>query len=176
VRGRAICERRAIPELSPCWSHSNGARRPAGRRGSASTSLAPPQRSSGAEIAATFVAERLARNPELRQYLEGNWLHRAEPIARFDASVLGGVIPPKARATRLGQALSIEYELELVEKQILDCMEGRVSASALFRLCCEFDVQEATLLEAIRSLLRKRLVSIDVPPGEPAAELARTDR
>ena len=136
----------------------------------------PPQRSAGAEIAATFVAERLARNPELRQYLEGSWLHRADPIARFDASVLGGVIPPKARATRLGQALSIEYELELVEKQILDCMEGQVAASALFRLCCEFDVQEAALLEAIRSLLRKRLVSIDVPSGEPAAEPAQTDR
>lgn len=41
VRGRVIFERKAISESSPCWSHSNGALRPAARRGSAPTSLAP---------------------------------------------------------------------------------------------------------------------------------------
>jgi len=123
----------------------------------------PPRRSAGAEIEATFLAERLARNPRLRQHLEGSWLRRADPIARFDASVLGGAIPPKGKATRLGQALSIEHELELLERQILDRMEGRMGAPELLRLCSKLDAQEAPVLDAIRSLLRKRLVSIEIP-------------
>jgi SAM-dependent methyltransferase len=125
----------------------------------------PPQRSAGAEIEDTFLAERLAWNPELRRHLEGSWLRRAGPMARFDASVLGGAVPPTARATRLGQALSIEYELGRVEQQVLARLEGRVAASELLRHCCEFDAPEASVLEAIRSLLRRRLASIDVPPG-----------
>lgn len=144
------------PACGPPWERTDESR--------------PPQRSAGAEIEATFLAERLARNPDLRQCLEGSWLRRADPIARLDASVLGGAIPPKVRATRLGQALSIEHELELVERQVLARMEGRVAASELLRLCREFDAPEASVLEAIRSLLRRRLASIDVRPGEPAAE------
>lgn len=134
----------------------------------------PPQGSAGAEIEAAFLAERLARNPELRQHLEGSWLRRAGPIALFDASLLGGATPPKARATRLGQALSIEHELEPLERQVLARMEGGAAASELLRLCREFDVQEASVFEAIRSLLRRRLALIDVPPREPATEAPST--
>ncbi len=126
----------------------------------------PPKRAAGAEIEATFLAERLARNPELSQYLEGRSLRRAGPIARFDATVLGDAIPPKARATRLGQALSIEHELEPTERQVLDRMEGRVKASELFQLCRELDAPEASILEAIRSLLRRRLAEIDISPND----------
>jgi hypothetical protein len=132
----------------------------------------PPQRSAGGEIEAAFIAERLARDPELRQHLEGKWLHRADPIALFDASVLGGSIPPKSKATRLGQALSIEHELELVERHVLARMEGRVTVSDLLRLCGEFDAQEAVVIEAIRSLLRRRLASTEVSLGEPTEEPA----
>jgi SAM-dependent methyltransferase len=131
----------------------------------------PPQRPAGREIEATFIAERLARNPELRQYLEGKWLRRAGPIAQFDASVLGGSIPPKTKATLLGQALSIEHELDLVERHVLAGMEGRVAVSDLLRLGREFGAQEADVLEAIRSLLRRCLASIEVPPG-PLAVIA----
>lgn len=69
------------PACGPPWERTDESR--------------PPQRSAGAEIEATFLAERLARNPELRQYLEGSWLRRADPIARLDASVLGGAVPPR---------------------------------------------------------------------------------
>jgi SAM-dependent methyltransferase len=142
------------PACSPAWERIDESR--------------PPRGSAGAEIEATFVAERLARNPALRQCLERSWLRRADPIARLDASVLGGgAIPPKAKATRLGQALSIEYELEPVERQILDRMEGPVAALELLRLCHKFDAPEASILEAIRSLLRRRLASLDVPPIGP---------
>jgi SAM-dependent methyltransferase len=123
----------------------------------------PPQLSAGAEIEATFLAERLARTPDLRRHLEGSWLRRAGPIALLDASVLGGAIAPNATATRLGQALAIEHELEPVERRLLAAMEGRVAASELLRLSREFDAPEPAVLEAIRSLLRKRLAMIDVP-------------
>jgi SAM-dependent methyltransferase len=129
----------------------------------------PPQRSAGGEIEATFLAEGLARNPELRRHLEGRRLRRCSPIARLDASVLGGAIPPKSKAGRLGQALAIEHELEPVERQILDRMEGSAAASELLRPGGAFDAPEASVLEAIRSLLRKRLVSVEAPPGEPAS-------
>ncbi|MGD1090883.1 MAG: methyltransferase [Bryobacteraceae bacterium] len=122
----------------------------------------PPKRSAGAEIEDTFQAERLARNPELRQCLEGTWLRRAGPIARLDASVLGGgAILPKARATRLGEGLSIEHEVGRVEQQILDRLEGSIAGSELLRMGHEFDASEACVFEAIRSLLRKRLVLIE---------------
>jgi len=126
------------------------------------------QRSAGAEIGAAFVAERLARHPDLGQHLERIWLRRADPIARFDASVLGGTVPRKSTATRLGQALSIEHELQPVEQQLLALMEGRVAASEFLR-SHDLDLPEASVLEAIRSLLRRRLVLIDAPPGELAA-------
>ncbi|MGO9893450.1 MAG: methyltransferase [Bryobacteraceae bacterium] len=123
----------------------------------------PPWRSAGAEIEAAFLAERLARTPDLHRHLEGSWLRRAGPVALLEASVLGGAIAPKARATRLGQALEIEHELEPLERQLLAAMERRVAASELLRLCREFDAPEPAVLEAIRSLLRKRLASIDIP-------------
>ena len=122
-----------------------------------------PQRSAGAEIESIFHAERLARIPELREYLEGCRLHRADPIARFDASMLGGPAEVQSRATRLGQALAIEHELDAVERRLLARMEGSVAASDLLRHEPEFDAPEGSILEAIRSLVRKRLALIDVP-------------
>jgi hypothetical protein len=116
----------------------------------------PPQRAAGGEIEAAFLAERLARDPDLRQRIEGNWLRRADPIALFDATMLGGNVPPKARATRLGQALAIEHELDPAERQLLGCMEGRVAAAQLLRLGADLEVPDA-----IRSLIRKRLASIE---------------
>ncbi len=101
--------------------------------------------------------------------LEGRRLRRCGPIARLDASVLGVSIPPKSKATWLGQALAIEHELEPVERQVLDGMEGTVAASELLRPGGAFDAPEVSVLETIRSLLRKRLVSVEAPPAEPAS-------
>jgi len=93
----------------------------------------------GAEIEATFLAERLARNPELLQCLEGSWLRRTGRIARLDASVPGGgAVLPKSRATLPGGGLSIEHDLGPVEQQILDRMEGRVAGSELLHMGREF--------------------------------------
>ncbi len=130
----------------------------------------PPQLSAGAEIEATFLAERLARAPDLRRRLEGSWLLRAGPIALLDASVLGGAVAPNETATRLGQALAIEHELEPLERRLLASMESRIAASDLLRIGREFDAPEPAVLEAIRSLLRKRLVMIEVPAKNPVDE------
>jgi SAM-dependent methyltransferase len=124
----------------------------------------PPQRCAGNEIEATFRAEGLARNPDLFRQLEGRRLRRSGPIARLDARVLGGDIPPKARATRLGQALEIEHELDDVEQQVLDGLDGSVPASEWLRPDRGREAQEAPL-EAIRSLLRKRLISVEAGTG-----------
>ena len=113
----------------------------------------PPQRSAGAEIEAAFHAERLARNPDLRGYLDGKWLRRPGPIARFDASVLGGAIPPQGQShQRLGQALSIEHEGWTRSRTADSEWHGgaRVAASELLRQDGEFDS-----LDAIRSLLEE---------------------
>jgi SAM-dependent methyltransferase len=123
----------------------------------------PPQRSAGAEIEATFLAERLSRSPELSRQLEGGRLRRVGPIALLEASVLGGDIPPKTKATPLGQALSIEHDLEPLERQILARIEGRAAVADLLRLCAESGAQNVAVLEAIRSLLRKGLASMDLP-------------
>ena len=121
-----------------------------------------PKRSAGVEIEETFVAERLARQPILRGLLEGKRLRRSDPIARFDSAVLGTQgIPTKSRASRLGRALTIEYDLDTVEHQLLDGMNGHIEATELFSLCRESHVDEALALDAIRSLLRKGLIAID---------------
>ena len=136
------------PDCGPPWDRTDESR--------------PPQRSAGPEIEDTFRAERLARNPKLSRYLEGGRVHTAGPIALLDASVLGEAIPPKAKATRLGQALSIEHRLEPLERQILARMEG-CEVTELFRFGRELGAEEGVVIEAIRSLLRRRLVWIDVP-------------
>jgi hypothetical protein len=61
----------------------------------------------------------------------------------------------------LGQALPIEHELKSAERQILDRMGGRIGSADFFQLCRELDVNESSALEAVRSLVGKRLVSIE---------------
>ena len=121
-----------------------------------------PERPAGAEIEKAFLAERLASDPELRRYLGASRLRPAGPIALFDASVLGAAIPAKARATRLGQALSIEHELEPIERQVLARMEGR-TGTELLQLCSEIHGEEPAVIEAVRSLLRRRLIELGAP-------------
>jgi hypothetical protein len=111
----------------------------------------PPKRAAGAEIEAAFHAERLIRRADLEQILKGSWLRLAGPVALFDAQVLGGDVPANAKATRLGQALTIEHQLDPAERGVLGAIQGRIAASEL----------PGNLLPAVASLLRKRLVSLD---------------
>jgi methylase of polypeptide subunit release factors len=110
----------------------------------------PPRRAAGAEIDAAFLAERLIRHPDFERVLKQSGVCLAGPIALLDARVLGSDIRAKAKVTLMGQALSIEHQLDPVEREILDRMGGRIQVP-----------DEPAAIAAIRSLLRRRLVRID---------------
>jgi hypothetical protein len=129
----------------------------------------PPHRAAGAEIDAAFLSERLTRRLDWQLILRRSWLCRTGPIALLDARLLSSEIRAKAKATLLGQALTIEHHLDPVEREILDRMEGRISGLDLIRIFRDLAVDETTVIAAIRSLLRRRLVRMDGQCGESAA-------
>lgn len=135
----------------------------------------PPRRAAGAEIDAAFLAERLTRRCDWQQTLGHSWLRRAGPVALLDARVLGSDILARAQATLLGQALAIEHQLDPLEREILNRMEGRIPAPDLIRIFRDLDVDEPTVIAATRSLLRRRLVRIVGQFGEPAASRRALD-
>jgi len=126
----------------------------------------PPHRAAGAEIDALFEAQRVARQVDW-QTLKNSWLSRAGPVALLDARVLGGNIRAKAKATLLGQALTIEHHVDPVEREILDRMDGPVRVSELTGICRDPAADEPIIEAAIRSLLRRRLIDIDKRIGSP---------
>ena len=121
----------------------------------------PPHRAAGAEIEAIFQAERLARLPELPRALQQMAVRRAGPIALLDARVLGSGVQAKAKATLLGQALAMEHHLDPVEREIIGRLERRSPVPELAGVFRELGVDEPALIQAIRSLLRQRLVRSD---------------
>ncbi len=121
----------------------------------------PPTRAAGSEIEATFLAERLARKSDLGQILRCGRLRLAGPVALFEASLLGGSAPAKTRATRLGQALAIEHELDPIEREVLGCLSSPVALSELLTVLASREIGEESAISAARSLLRKRLISVD---------------
>jgi hypothetical protein len=122
----------------------------------------PPRRAAGAEIDAVFLAERLTRQHDWQQILRHSSLHRAGPTVLLDARVLSSDIPAKAKATVLGRSLRIEHQLNPVERQVLERLEGtRIAVPDLIRILRDVQVNETTVIAATRSLLRHRLISID---------------
>jgi len=131
-----------------------------------------PQRAAGGEIDAAFLAERLTRHSDWQQILRHSWLRRAGPIALLDARVLGSGIRARAKATLLGQALTIEHQLDAVERETLDRIEGHIPVPELIRIFRGLDVDEPTVIAATCSLLRRQLVrrgTIAATRGEFAA-------
>jgi SAM-dependent methyltransferase len=120
-----------------------------------------PQRSAGAEIEVAFLAERMARKPDLHEVLKRSWLRRAGPIALLDARVLGGQVRANAKAVLLGQALAIEHQLDPVEREVLTRLERRIAVSELLTVSRELNVDEGAVIAAIASLLRRRLVCVE---------------
>jgi len=121
----------------------------------------PPRRNAGAEIDAAFRTERLTRHLDWQQVLKRSWLTRAGPIALLDAHVLGSDARARAKASLLGQALKIDHQLDPVEREILAHMKERISVPELIKTLCDLDVDERSVIEATRSLLRRRLVRMD---------------
>ncbi len=78
-------------------------------------------------------------------------LYRAGPIALLDARVLGQNLSAKAKATVLGRALSLEHQLDPIEREILLRLESRTAIQDL-------GVEDPAVLAAVRSLLRRQLI------------------
>ena len=123
----------------------------------------PPQRAVGAEIEAAFLAERLTRHADFEEAIKHSWLVLAGSIALLDARLLGSDVGAKAKATLLGQGLRIEHQLDPVDREILGRMGRRILMPELFRMLGELD--QAAVIQAIRSLLRCRLVRIEGAVG-----------
>jgi hypothetical protein len=124
----------------------------------------PPKRAAGGEIEAIFLAERMARRPDLESILKRGRLRLAGPVALVDARMLGADMPANARATRLGQALAVEYQLDAMEREMLCHAERGIDALEMLALL--EGIEKERVLAAAGSLLRKRLVCIDTPAAE----------
>ncbi|HEV3331132.1 MAG TPA: methyltransferase [Bryobacteraceae bacterium] len=129
----------------------------------------PPRRAAGPEIEAAFRAERLVRQVDLQQLLKQSCVCRAGTIALLDAQMLGSDIHAKPKATLLGQALTMEHQLDPVEREILYRTDGRIPVPELIRILGDLHVDETTVIGATRSLLRRRLIRMDGQLGGQSA-------
>ncbi len=125
----------------------------------------PPKRDAGSEIEAAFLAERSTRLPDLEERLRRGFLRLAGPLALFDARVTGREIPPHAKATRLGQALTIEQQLDPVERELIGRIEPGIAVSELLTTLCRTERDEQGALAGIISLMRRRLVRHSTDPA-----------
>ena len=128
-----------------------------------------PQRAAGMEIEAMLAAERRAHKPGLREILEHGRLRRAGPVALLDAQVLGREIRANTKATLLGQALPVEHHLDVLEREVLLRMEKPVRVAELVTIFHEFNVSKESSMTAIASLLRRRLISLEVQVARSGA-------
>ncbi len=123
-----------------------------------------PQRPAGAEIEAAFQAERFSRRLDLHETLKRSSLRRTGPIALLDAQLLGGELglelKTNAKATLLGQALPVEHQLDPVERELLNFLnlDTPVPVSDLLGQARQLNIGEDSVLAAITSLLRRRLI------------------
>lgn len=121
----------------------------------------PPRRSAGVEIEEAFASERLVRRLDWQPVLKQSWLRRTGPTALLEAHVLGSNIPATTRASLLGRSLRIEHQLDPIECQLLERIDGetRVAVRDLISFWGTRNVDELEALEATRSLLRRQLIS-----------------
>jgi hypothetical protein len=120
----------------------------------------PPKRDAGAEVEAVFSLERIARRPR-DGAPDRRRISRSGPIALTESRVLGGQqIPATARATLLGQALTVEYPLDPVERDILQSLEKPVAVSDLLAVADQCNMDKNAVLAAIDSLQRHGLISV----------------
>jgi len=86
-----------------------------------------------------------------------------------ESRVLGSEqIPATARATLLGQALTVEHPLDPVERDILQSLDKPVAISNLLDVGDKVGIDRKAVLAALDSLQRRGLVSvIDGDPGIP---------
>jgi hypothetical protein len=129
----------------------------------------PPRRPAGDEIEAAFLAEYRARRSDWQQVIQHSCLRLSGPIALLNAHVLGCDLRAKPIATLLGQALTVEHQLDSIECQVLAQVEEQRSVPALDLLTYfkNRKLDSSDVLAATRSLLRRKLLCLDVNCAPP---------
>ncbi|HEV8041397.1 MAG TPA: methyltransferase [Bryobacteraceae bacterium] len=128
----------------------------------------PPKREAGREVEAVFSLERATRRNRSGA-VDRRHVSRSGPIALTESRVLGSEkIPATARATLLGQALTVEYPLDPVERDILQSLDKPVAISDLLAVGDKVGIDREAVLAALDSLQRRGLVSLtEGGPGIP---------
>lgn len=120
----------------------------------------PPMRDAGAEVEAIFHAERTARRPDLREALERGRVRLAGPIGLLEGRVLGSALRTDTQAQLLGQSLPIFQWLDPVEREVLVQVEKQSEVPDLTAIARGLDLDKESVLGALGSLLRRRLVML----------------
>lgn len=120
----------------------------------------PPQRAADAEIEAAFLAERMVRRNDWAEMTPDCRLRRTGPIALLDARLLGTGLSANAKATLLRQALSIEHQLDPIEREILNHIDEWPSLADLAVRLEGSKINRGQILAGVTSLVRRRLVAV----------------
>jgi SAM-dependent methyltransferase len=120
----------------------------------------PPARDAGADLEAAFQAERLAREPGLRERLARGRVVRCVPVALMEAQALGAKAPPRIQALA-GAALPVEHDLEPLERDLLEClgMDQPVAVAGLLAVAAKASLPAEAVLDTLVGLVRKGLAS-----------------
>jgi hypothetical protein len=118
----------------------------------------PPLSDAGAEVEAMFIAERMARKPDLHETLECSRVRRTGPIGLVETRVLGSELRANAQAQLLGKKLPIFQWLDPVEREVLVLMEEPLEMQDLLALACRLNIADEAVFAAVGSLLRRGLV------------------
>jgi hypothetical protein len=124
----------------------------------------PPLHDGALKWKAVFLLERATRRNR-GGALDRRRVCRSGPIALTEPQVLGSQIPAAVRATLLGRALTVEYSLDPVEREILHRLEKAFAVSGLVVLLEECSMQKNAILAAIDSLQSHGLVSVTLQPA-----------
>jgi hypothetical protein len=118
----------------------------------------PPLSDAGTEVEAMFIAERMARKPNLHKILEHSRVRRAGPIGLMESRVLGSELRANAQAQLLGKTLPIFQWLDPVEREVLVLMEEPLEMPELLVIARGLNIDDEAVFAAVGSLLRRGLV------------------
>jgi methylase of polypeptide subunit release factors len=118
----------------------------------------PPTADAGREIEAIFAAERLSRDPTLKDRLRAGTVVRTAPLALVETRSLGFDAPVVVQARPLGPAIGIEHVLQPIEREVVMCMEGPIATSELLSAAAKASVPEDAVLAAMVALVRKGII------------------
>ncbi|BDU73650.1 methyltransferase [Mesoterricola silvestris] len=117
-----------------------------------------PARDAGGELEALFAAQRLARDPGLRQRLEGGRVALAGPVALLEARALGMRVPPTTQARLAAQAMPVEHPLAPLERDLLERMDPEARVADLLAAAAAAGLGSEAVLDALVALVRRGLV------------------